>query len=123
MMSKYFIFIFATVILNATSQLLMKAGMGQLGQAEMSASRIGGLLLGAATNPLIVLGLLTMTLSMGTHLMSLSRFDVSFAFPFLSIAYVIVAAWGYFVWGEDLNLTRVVGIGTILLGTVIMSQS
>ena len=122
-MSKYFIFILATVILNATSQLLMKAGIGQVGQAEMSASRIGGLLLSAATNPFVVLGLVTMTLSMGTHLMSLSRFDVSFAFPFLSIAYVIVAVWGYLVWGEDLNLTRVVGIGTILLGTVIMSQS
>lgn len=122
-MSKFFVFIIATVILNATSQLLMKAGMTQVGQAEMSASRIGGLLWRAATNPFIIFGLLTMTLSMATHLMSLSRFDVSFAFPFLSVAYVIVAAWGYFMWGENLNPTRVIGIATILLGTIILSQS
>ena len=122
-MSKFFIFIVATVILNATSQLLMKTGMTQVGKAEMSASHIGGLLWSAATNPFVVLGLVTMTLSMGTHLMSLSRFDVSFAFPFLSIAYVIVAAWGYFMLGESMNLTRVIGIGTILAGTVILSQS
>ena len=122
-MSKYFVFIIATVILNATSQLLMKAGMTQVGQAELSASRIGSLLFTAATNPFVIFGLVTMTLSMGTHLMSLSRFDVSFAFPFLSIAYVIVAAWGYFMWGETMNPTRLVGIGTILLGTIILSQS
>ena len=122
-MSKFFIFIVATVILNATSQLLMKTGMTQVGKAEMSASHIGGMLLTAATNPYVVLGLVTMTLSMGTHLMSLSRFDVSFAFPFLSIAYVIVAAWGYFMMGESVNLTRILGIGTILAGTVILSQS
>lgn len=121
-MNKYFIFIIATVTLNAASQLLMKSGISQVGQAEMSASRIGSLLWGAATNPLIVLGLITMTVSMATHLMSLSRFDVSFAFPFLSIAYVIVAAWGHFVMGEVVSPVRMLGIGTIVLGTIILAQ-
>jgi drug/metabolite transporter (DMT)-like permease len=60
---------------------------------------------------------------MGTHLMSLSRFDVSFAFPFLSIAYVIVAVYGYLFLGENVNPTRILGIGTILLGTVILGRS
>ncbi len=122
-MSKYFIFIIITVMLNAASQILMKSGMSQVGQAEMSASRIGGLLLAAATNPLIILGLTTMTISMGTHLMSLSRFDVSFAFPFLSVAYVIVALYGHYFMGEAVSPTRVLGIGTIMLGTVILARS
>ena len=91
-MSKYFVFIIVTVILNAASQLLMKSGMAQVGQAELSGSKLISLLSAAALNPLIILGLVTMTISMGTHLMSLSRFDVSFAFPFISLAYVIVAA-------------------------------
>jgi drug/metabolite transporter (DMT)-like permease len=119
-MSKYFIFIIITVMLNAASQILMKSGMSQVGQAEMSASRIGGLLLAAATNPLIILGL---AISMGTHLMSLSRFDVSFAFPFLSVAYLIVAAYGHYFMGEAVSPTRILGIGTIMLGTVILARS
>lgn len=122
-MSKYFLFIVVTVILNATSQLLMKTGMGQVGQAEFSAAKTAGLFVRAATNPLIILGLLTMTISMGTHMMSLSRFDVSFAFPFLSAAYVIVAIYGHFVLGEDVNLTRILGIATIMAGTVILARS
>jgi len=122
-MSKYFIFIVITVILNAAAQLLIKAGISRVGQASFSTSQIVNLLLGAALNPFIVLGLVVMTVSMGTHMMSLSRFDVSFAFPFLSVAYVIVATWGYFFFGEDVNLTRVVGIGTIILGTIILARS
>lgn len=122
-MSKYFVFIIVTVILNAMSQILMKSGMSQVGQAELSASRMGGLLWTAAFNPLIIAGLFTMTVSMGTHLMSLSRFDVSFAFPFLSLAYVIVAFWGHFALGEAVNPTRIAGIATIVLGTVILARS
>lgn len=123
LVSKYFIFIVLTVILNAVSQLLMKSGMDKVGQAEFSSSKLISLLVSAFTNPLIVLGLLTMTISMGTHLMSLSRFDVSFAFPFISLAYVIVAAWGYFVLGEDVNAQRIAGIGIIVLGTVVLARS
>lgn len=122
-MSKFFIFILVTVCLNATSQILMKAGMNRVGQAEFSVSKISSMALDAITNPLIILGLTTMTISMVTHLLSLSRFDASFAFPFLSLAYVIVAGWGYFFLGEDVNMTRVIGIGTIILGTIIMAYS
>ena len=122
-MSKFFIFIIITVVLNAASQLLMKAGMAQVGKAELSVSKVLSLLSSAVMNPLVLLGLATMTISMGTHMMSLSRFDVSFAFPFISLAYVIVAAWGYFVFGEDLNLMRVSGILVIILGTGILANS
>lgn len=122
-MSKFFIFIVITVILNAISQLLMKTGMTQIGQAEFSANRVRMMALAAITNPFVILGLTTMTISMGTHLLSLSRFDVSFAFPFISLAYVIVAVWGYLFLGEDVNATRVIGILTIIAGTVIVARS
>lgn len=122
-MSKFFIFILITVVLNAASQLLMKTGMAQVGKAELSGSQIFTLLSAAAFNPFIILGLATMTASMATHLLSLSRFDVSFAFPFLSLAYVIVLAWGYFVLGEAVNLMRVAGVAIIVAGTIVLANS
>ncbi|PWE32944.1 transporter [Maritimibacter sp. 55A14] len=122
-MSKYFVFILITVLLNAVSQLLMKAGMTQVGKAEFSSAKTLTLFLTAATNPFVIFGLLTMTISMGTHLMSLSRFDVSFAFPFISLAYAIVAAWGYFVMGEDVGLQRIAGIVIIVVGTIVLARS
>lgn len=122
-MSKYYLLIVATVALNATSQLLMKAGMSRVGQFEFSTGKAASLATAAIVSPLILLGLTTMTISMVTHLMALSRFDVSFAFPFLSIAYVIVALYGYLVFGESVGPYRIAGIAAIVLGTILIARS
>ena len=122
-MSKYFIFIIITVMLNATSQLLLKVGISRVGQADFNSANVLKLLSGAMTNGYILLGLLTMTFSMITHIMSLSRFDVSFVFPFISFAYIIVAVWGFLFLGEPFNLTRYIGIAVIIVGTIILAMS
>ena len=122
-MSKYFIFIIITVMLNAASQLLLKIGVSRVGKASFDTTNIIKLLLGAITNGYIVLGLITMTISMITHMMSLSRFDVSFVFPFISFAYIIVAIWGFVFLGETFNMTRYIGIAVILTGTIILAIS
>jgi len=122
-MSKYFLLIVATVLLNATSQILMKTGMNQVGTIDFSFNSLGRLAQGFITNVFIIAGLTTMVISMVTHLMSLSRFDVSFAFPFISLAYVVVLVYGYFVLGEDINATRVAGIGFVIFGTILIARS
>ena len=122
-MSKYFSLILATVLLNATSQILMKTGMTQVGKFEFSGASFRQMTLGAATNVFIICGLVTMVISMVTHLMSLSRFDVSFAFPFLSIAYVLVLLYGYWAMGENVNALRVAGVSLVVAGTVLIARS
>lgn len=122
-MSKYFSLILATVLLNATSQILMKTGMTQVGKFEFSGASFRQMTIGAATNIFIICGLVTMVISMVTHLMSLSRFDVSFAFPFLSIAYVLVLLYGYWAMGENVNALRVAGVSLVVAGTVLIARS
>tara|TARA_Y100000588_G_C13788802_1_gene725746 strand:- start:328 stop:705 length:378 start_codon:yes stop_codon:yes gene_type:complete len=122
-MSKYFVFILLTVILNAASQLLLKAGISQIGKATYNLQDLVKIFVTCLTNGYIWLGLITMTLSMFTHILSLSRFDVSFVFPFISFAYVIVAVAGFLFMDETFNLMRYVGIAVILAGTVILAAS
>ncbi len=122
-MSKYFSLILATVLLNATSQILMKTGMTQVGKFEFSGASFRQMTIGAATNIFIICGLVTMVISMVTHLMSLSRFDVSFAFPFLSIAYVLVLLYGYLAMGENVTALRVAGVALVVAGTVLIARS
>lgn len=122
-MSKYFIFVIITVFLNAASQLLLKVGISRVGKVSFDTANIIKLVLGALTNGYIMLGLITMTVSMVTHILSLSRFDVSFVFPFISFAYIIVAVWGVVFLGEQFNMTRYIGIAVILAGTIILAMS
>ncbi len=116
-----FTFIIVTVLLNATSQLTMKYGIDRVsGGLNFTANPVGSTL-SIIFNPFIVLGLLTMTLSMGTHLAALSRFDVGYVFPFISFAYVIVAVLGVVILGEEINLFRGLGIAIIMLGVMVLS--
>jgi drug/metabolite transporter (DMT)-like permease len=53
----------------------------------------------------------------------LSQVELSFAYPFLSLAYVAVAIFAYFIFREDLNGWRIAGIAFICVGTVLIAQS
>jgi multidrug transporter EmrE-like cation transporter len=66
---------------------------------------------------------MVLVFSMGLHLMALSRVDLSFAYPFLSISYVLVLAAGYFWFGESVNATRILGVALICFGTFFVARS
>ena len=103
------------------SQLLLKHGMTQIGKVNLNIGHVFKILTASATNGYIILGLITMTLSMVTHILSLSRFDVSFVFPFISFAYVIVAVFSILLLGESFNIVRLIGMFVIILGTIILA--
>ena len=73
-------------------------------------------------NPWVFAGLVTFVISMASHLYVLSKVELSFAYPFLSLAYVAVAVFAYFLFREDLNMWRILGIGFICVGTVLIAQ-
>ncbi len=60
---------------------------------------------------------------MASHLFVLSKVELSFAYPFLSLAYVAVAVFAYFLFREDINAWRIAGIAFICVGTVLIAQS
>lgn len=122
-MQKYVPLILATVTTNALSQLCLKKGMLLVGEFQFSPAVIVQFLPKVILNPFIVLGLTTMVFSMGLHLMVLSRVDISFAYPFLSISYVLVLVAGYFLFNEPVNLSRVFGVALICLGTFFIARS
>ena len=74
-------------------------------------------------NPWVFAGLVTFVISMASHLYVLSKVELSFAYPFLSLAYVAVAIFAYFLFHEDLNNWRIAGIAFICVGTVLIAQS
>jgi multidrug transporter EmrE-like cation transporter len=60
---------------------------------------------------------------MASHLVVLSKVQLSYAYPFLSLAYVVVGLYSWFFFGEDINLARIAGFGLIIAGTVLIAQS
>lgn len=120
---KYIVFILFTVMTNAAAQLMLKHGMMTLGPISFNGVNPLLKILQIVFSPWVFLGLSTFVISMASHLYVLSKVELSFAYPFLSLAYVAVAVFAYFVFHEDLNAWRIAGIGFICVGTVLIAQS
>jgi multidrug transporter EmrE-like cation transporter len=122
----YLPFILFTVFTNAAAQLMLKQGMLTLGSVATdgptTAISIVTMLFKIVFHPWVFFGLCTFVISMASHLYVLSKVELSFAYPFLSLAYVAVAVAAWMLFSEDLNAWRIAGIGFICVGTVLIAQ-
>ena len=111
------------VLLNATAQLLLKAGAGALAHVDLRLSNAMIIVGRVIFNVPILIGLACYALSVVVWILALARIDVSVAYPMLSVGYVItaVAAWWFF--GENLSGTRLAGIAIILVGVWLVARS
>ncbi|WP_299475670.1 EamA family transporter [uncultured Roseibium sp.] len=121
-MSTYLPFILFTVLTNAAAQIMLKYGMTQIGDFSTLHSNLIVKLLQVVFTPFVFLGLCTFVISMASHLYVLSKVELSYAYPFLSLAYVVVAVYAFFIFHEDLNAMRVFGIALICVGTAFIAQ-
>ncbi len=117
------VYILISVLGGAFGQLMLKKGMGSMGPLTLSVGQFGSILWGMATNPYVVAGLGIYALGTLFWLLALSRVELSFAYPFASLSYLIMlfAAWQLFK--EDISVLRLVGTLVICVGVLIISRS
>ena len=100
------------VLLNATAQLLLKAGT--------NAMPLG---LRLAIEPHILGGLACYVVSVVVWVIALSKVPVSIAYPMLSIGYVVNAIAAWYLLGEAVTPMRLAGIGVIIVGVFMVARS
>ncbi|OGT42382.1 MAG: 4-amino-4-deoxy-L-arabinose transferase [Gammaproteobacteria bacterium RIFCSPHIGHO2_12_FULL_37_34] len=111
------------VMLNAGAQLMLKAGMTQIGHFDFSLASAIPVSFKVMSNPPIMIGLMMYVMSVGVWLLVLSRVQVSFAYPMLSIGYIVNALAAYYLFGEPLTSLRILGIFIIIAGVYLVAQS
>lgn len=117
-----FLLILLGVLLNTAAQLLLKAGMTQIGHFEFTGANVIPIGLKIMFNLPIFIGLCAYVISVGVWLLVLSRVPVSYAYPMLSIGYVVNALAAYYLFGESLSVLRMTGIFVIIAGVYMVSQ-
>ena len=111
------------VLLNALAQLGLKSATQVTGPLLISDGGMWNRALGLASVPSLLLALAAYGLSVIVWLIGLSRVPVSQAYPLLSLGYVINIGLAWWLLGEVPNAQRVVGIGVIVAGVVLVARS
>jgi len=117
-----FMLILASVTLSALAQIALKSGMASpQGQALVSASlaRIPSLALG---NPLLLLGLFLYLASMAVWLKVLARTDVSVAYPFVGLGFVLTMLLAWPLFGETPTAAKLGGTAAIMFGIWLLTR-
>lgn len=115
--------ILLAVSMAVTSQFMLKAGMNAIGKIDLSLQTNYILkFIEVFSQPYIISGFLLYGFGALLWLIALSRVDLSFAYPFVSLSIVLVVAVSILKFGEPFTLNRVLGTLLIALGIIIISR-
>jgi len=111
------------VLLNAFAQLWLKAATRVSGPLVASDASVMSRALQLLTVPSLWYALTAYGLSVVVWIVGLSRVPVSQAYPLLSLGYVLNIGLAWWLFGEVPNAQRVIGVGVIVAGVVLVARS
>jgi len=123
-MATLILLILTSVILSAVGQVILKIGVEDVGLANLSANEsLLDTIFAALLNPWVLLGLLTYGSAAIVWLFVLARSDVTFAYPFLGLAFVLTIGLGIIVLDEQVTMLRTTGTLLVVAGLALVARS
>lgn len=117
-----YIYIILTILLTAYGQLALKWRMNTLGQLPEELYPKLIFLLKAIFDPYIFSSFVAAFIASLTWMAALSKFELSYAYPFMSLAFVVVLVASYYLLHEPINYYKVIGMILIVAGLAIASK-
>lgn len=121
MINNILIIIFS-IILSSTAHVLLKKGVSAGSIRHWQDAGVAATITDTVFNLWIVGGMLLHVCALVVWLWALSRVDISFAYPFLALGYVLVGIMAWWWLGESMTLTRIGGMLIIIIGLVVLSK-
>jgi drug/metabolite transporter (DMT)-like permease len=122
-MTTAIIYIMISVVSGAVGQILLKKGMGSMGPLTLTLNQLGSVLWRIGTNPYVIVGLAIYVSGTVFWLTALSRVDLSYAYPFASLSYVLMLIASWLLFKEDITPLRLLGSLIVCVGVFLISRS
>jgi drug/metabolite transporter (DMT)-like permease len=116
------LFILLTLVFTVVGQLLVKRGLVEVGAHPSQLDLLPGFLWQALTNWKVIAGLAAAVIAALSWMVAVSRSDLSFAYPFMALAIVLVLALSGVLFQEQIPFTRWIGVLVVCLGIFIASR-
>jgi drug/metabolite transporter (DMT)-like permease len=121
-MMQYWWLILLSILTSVAGQTVIKIGVSQPG-TEAAATGLLPLLNIIVRSPLVLLGLVLYGIGALAWIAVLSRVDLSVAYPFLALNYVLVISSSQFLLGESVPILRWLGVLVICGGILLVARS
>ncbi|WP_321495012.1 EamA family transporter [uncultured Desulfobacter sp.] len=118
-----FFYIIGTVVFTVYGQLILKWRIVDYGALPVPFMDKVIFLIRLVADPFILSGFLSAFIASLFWMAAMTKFDLSFAYPFMSASFVFVFFFSMFLFDEPFSIHKVLGLFFIVLGIVITSRA
>ena len=117
------VYILLTLLFTVYGQLVLKWQMGRSGSMPEGGIDKVLFLLQQFFNPWIISGLFAAFLASLAWMAAMTRFELNYAYPFMSLAFVIVMLFSVLFLNESLTLQNVLGTIMVVSGLIVIARA
>ena len=117
-----FAYVFGSILCTVYGQVIVKWQVGKAGSLPVNFSDRIWFLTALLLNPWIVSGILAGFFALICWLAAMTKFELSYAYPFMSLAFVFVMVLSALLFHEPITAAKVLGILLIIAGIVVGSR-
>lgn len=119
-----FLLALSSIFLSSLAQVILKLGMSQPDVlSAISSSTVWSIFRAISTNFYVIAGLGLYFSSAAVWLFVLAKVDVSTAYPFVGMGFIITMMLAYFINHEALSVLKITGTLMITAGIILISKA
>ncbi|HBG22419.1 MAG: EamA family transporter [Syntrophaceticus sp.] len=119
---KSFLLVLFSVFMGATGQTILKLGVNKLGSVFCSPQTVFHDLIRIVSTPQVLIALAFYAAGAITWIKALTRENLSYVYPMVSLSYVLVLFYSYFLFKEPITVNKVIGIFLIIGGVIFINK-
>ena len=113
-----------SVALSGFAQVAFKFGVSTAAvRAALAAGSPGPVLLAFAQSPAVVAGLAMYGVGTLVWLNVLARMELSLAYPFVGLSFLLTAVLGHYLFHEVFHAGRIMGTALVIAGIILVARS
>ncbi|NOT83803.1 MAG: EamA family transporter [Methylococcaceae bacterium] len=118
-----YVYIFGTILFTVYGQLILKWRITHYGQLPVDAWDKVYFLAKLLLDPFLLSGFASTLIAAVFWIAAMTKFDISYAYPFMSLAFVLVLILSAWLFKESITVNKIIGMAFIVVGIIITSRS
>ncbi len=117
-----YFYVLCTILLTVYGQLIIKWQVLEAGSFPENAVEKIWFLFQLLLNPWIISAFLAALLASLTWMAAMTKLQLSHAYPFMSLAFILVMVFSAWLFNEPLTTPKLLGVALVILGLVVGAQ-
>lgn len=114
--------VFMTVFLTVYGQIVIKWQVATFGKLPAQLNEKFSFMLQLLLNPWVLSGLIAAFGASISWMLAMTKLDLNYAYPFVSLSFVLIVISGAVFFNESLNTWKILGAMLIVAGVVVGSR-